>query len=87
MNMNISNISRTPVRRDEITGRRYEELDPLLTLHREMNRLFSEVFYGSFQEFDAKPFGFDRAGRRRFSYRRNASSWEPPERANSPART
>jgi HSP20 family protein len=61
MNMNIYHQSRIPVGRGGIPGRGNEELDPLLTLHREMNRLFGEVFYGSFQEPDAKPFGFDRA--------------------------
>ena len=45
-----------------VTARR-EEANPFLTLHREMNRLFDDVFRG----FDASPFGsersfFDRAG-------------------------
>jgi HSP20 family protein len=61
MNMNISNQSRIPVGRGEIPGRRNEELNPLLTLHREMNRMFDDVFRGAFQDPDTKPFGFDRA--------------------------
>jgi HSP20 family protein len=65
MNMNmrelIPNRSRIPVGHGESPGRFNEEFDPLLTLHREMNRLFGEVFYGSFRDPDAKPFGFDRA--------------------------
>jgi HSP20 family protein len=40
----------------EITARRDEERDPFLTLHREMNRLFDDVFRG----FDLTPFGTDR---------------------------
>ena len=36
----------------EITGSRGEELNPFLTLHREMNRLFDDVFRG----FDLPPF-------------------------------
>ncbi len=41
--------SRVPVRRGE-------ERAPFLPLHREMNRLFDDVFRG----FDVAPFGFDR---------------------------
>jgi HSP20 family protein len=40
----------------EISVRRSEEANPLLTLHREMNRLFDDVFRG----FDAAPFASDR---------------------------
>ena len=40
-------------RRREVTSRRGEELNPFLTLHREMNRLFDEVVRG----FDVAPFG------------------------------
>jgi HSP20 family protein len=39
----------------EVTVRR-EEVNPFLALHREMNRLFDDVFRG----FDLAPFGFDR---------------------------
>jgi HSP20 family protein len=39
-----------------MTVRRGEELNPLLTLHREMNRLFDEVVRG----FDLAPFSTDR---------------------------
>ena len=39
-------------RRDVTAGRR-EELNPFLTLHREMNRLFDDVFRG----FELAPFG------------------------------
>ena len=35
---------------------RGEELSPFMTLHREMNRLFEDVFRG----FDVTPFGSDR---------------------------
>jgi HSP20 family protein len=46
----------------DVTVRRGEEFTPFLTLHREMNRLFDDVFRG----FDLSPFGagdrlFDRA--------------------------
>ena len=37
----------------DVTVRRSEEQNPLLTLHREMNRLFDDVFRG----FDLAPFG------------------------------
>jgi HSP20 family protein len=40
----------------EMTVRRGEEFNPFLTLHREMNRLFDDVFRG----FDLAPFGTDR---------------------------
>jgi HSP20 family protein len=40
----------------EVAGRRGEELNPFLTLHREMNRLFDNAFRG----FDLAPFGSDR---------------------------
>jgi HSP20 family protein len=36
--------------------RRGEEANPLLTLHREMNRVLNDVFHG----FNLVPFGFDR---------------------------
>src|SRR6184192_4188467 len=39
----------------DVTVRR-EESNPFLALHREMNRLFDDVFRG----FDLAPFGFDR---------------------------
>jgi HSP20 family protein len=41
----------------DVTVRRGEEANPFLALHREMNRLFDDVFRG----FDLTPFGFDRA--------------------------
>jgi HSP20 family protein len=41
----------------EVSVRRNEEMTPFLTLHREMNRLFDEVFRG----FDLTPFGSDRS--------------------------
>jgi HSP20 family protein len=37
----------------DVTVRRAEEPNPFLTLHREMNRLFDDVFRG----FDLSPFG------------------------------
>ena len=40
----------------EISGRRDEEPHPILSLHREMNRLFEDVFRG----FDLSPFSMDR---------------------------
>jgi HSP20 family protein len=40
----------------EIIGRRDEEPHPILSLHREMNRLFEDVFRG----FDLSPFSMDR---------------------------
>jgi HSP20 family protein len=40
----------------EMTVHRGEELNPFLALHREMNRLFDDVFRG----FDLAPFGSDR---------------------------
>ncbi len=49
--------SRVPVRRGE-------ERAPFLPLHREMNRLFDDVFRG----FDVAPFGFDRVFDRAWSW-------------------
>jgi HSP20 family protein len=40
----------------DVAVSRGEEFNPFLTLHREMNRLFDEVFRG----FDLAPFGSDR---------------------------
>jgi HSP20 family protein len=40
----------------DLTARRSEEVNPFLTLHREMNRLFDDVFRG----FDLTPFGSGR---------------------------
>ena len=40
----------------DVTVRRGEETNPFLALHREMNRLFDDVFRG----FDLTPVGFDR---------------------------
>ena len=42
----------------DVTVRRGEEVNPFLTLHREMNRLFDDVFRG----FDLAPFGSARGG-------------------------
>jgi HSP20 family protein len=39
----------------DMTVRRGEDFDPFLTLHREMNRVFDDVFRG----FDLTPFGTD----------------------------
>src|SRR5207253_11437529 len=43
-------------RAHDVTVRRGDEANPLLALHREMNRLFDDVFRG----FDLTLFGFDR---------------------------
>jgi HSP20 family protein len=40
----------------EVSGRRDEEPHPILSLHRQMNRLFEDVFRG----FDLSPFSMDR---------------------------
>ena len=40
----------------EVSGRRDEVSHPILSLHREMNRLFEDVFRG----FDLSPFSMDR---------------------------
>ena len=40
----------------DVSGRRDEEPHPILSLHREMNRLFEDVFRG----FDLSPFNMDR---------------------------
>jgi HSP20 family protein len=40
----------------EMTVHRREELNPFMTLHREMNRMFDDVF----RSFDLAPFGSDR---------------------------
>ena len=40
----------------DIAVRRGDDVNPFLTLHREMNRLFDDVFRG----FDLAPFGSDR---------------------------
>jgi len=41
----------------DVTTRRGDDINPFLTLHREMNRLFDDVFRG----FDVTPLGTDRA--------------------------
>jgi HSP20 family protein len=46
----------------DVSVHRGDELNPFFTLHREMNRLFDDVFHG----FDLAPFGFSE----RFSDRR-----------------
>jgi HSP20 family protein len=48
----------------DVTVRRGEEANPLLALHREVNRLFDDVFHG----FDLARFGFDRGFDRAFSW-------------------
>jgi HSP20 family protein len=48
----------------EVAVRRGEEATPFLTLHREMNRLFDDVFRG----FDISPFGSDRSFDRPMSW-------------------
>ena len=48
-----------PLGRGQFSMRRDDEKDPLLTLHREMNRLFEEVFRGAFYEPAAAPSGTD----------------------------
>jgi HSP20 family protein len=53
--------NRMPVGRREIPGRRNEEIEPLWTLHREVNRLFDDVFRGSFHDRDAERFGSHQA--------------------------
>src|SRR6185436_1708573 len=54
-------IPRNNNRGRELTVRRGDETNPVLTLHREMNRLFDDAFRG----FDLAPFGnrrfFDQA--------------------------
>jgi HSP20 family protein len=45
-----------PWNRGRTDVRRADEANPFLTLHREMNRLFDDVFRG----FDMSPFGSDR---------------------------
>jgi HSP20 family protein len=52
----------------EVSVRRGEETMPFLALHREMNRLFDDVFRG----FDIAPFGSDRSIER-------ATSWPSME--------
>jgi HSP20 family protein len=49
-----------PLGRGEFPVRRNDEMDPLLTFHREMNRLFEEVFRGAFYEPAAAPLGIER---------------------------
>jgi HSP20 family protein len=57
MEANMSVKDLVPWKRErDITVRRGEEASPFLALHREMNRLFDDVFRG----FDLTPFGFDR---------------------------
>ena len=51
--------SRMPLSRDFLVHRN-DEMDPLLTLHREMNRVFEEVFRGAF--YDPATVPFDRHG-------------------------
>jgi HSP20 family protein len=48
----------------ELTASRGEELNPFLTLHREMNRLFDDAFRG----FDLAPFGGSRGFERTMSW-------------------
>ena len=48
----------------DVAVRRSEEVNPFLTLHREMNRLFDDVFRG----FDMTPLGTDRLFDRPFGW-------------------
>ena len=48
----------------DVVVRRGEDTNPFLALHREMNRLFDDVFRG----FDLAPFGFDRRFDRIFGW-------------------
>jgi HSP20 family protein len=48
----------------DVSVRRGKEANPFLALHREMNRLFDDVFHG----FDLAPFGFDRGFDRVFGW-------------------
>jgi len=48
----------------DVVVRRGEDTNPFLALHREMNRLFDDVFRG----FDLAPFGFDRRFDRTFGW-------------------
>jgi HSP20 family protein len=53
--------SHMPIARNQIPGYRDEEIGPLLTLHREMNRLFDDVWHGWSRDYSAAaPSGFDR---------------------------
>jgi HSP20 family protein len=57
MEVTMSVRDLVPVKRGrDVTVRRGEEANPFLALHREMNRLFDDVFRG----FDVAPFGVDR---------------------------
>jgi HSP20 family protein len=57
MEVTMSVRDLVPVKRGrDATVRRGEEANPFLALHREMNRLFDDVFRG----FDVAPFGVDR---------------------------
>jgi HSP20 family protein len=49
-----------PLGRGEFSVRRNDEMDPLLTFHREMNRLFEEVYRSAFYEPTATPLGMER---------------------------
>jgi HSP20 family protein len=51
-------------RGSDVTVRRGEETNPFLALHREMNRLFDDVFRG----FDVAPFALDRGFNRGFGW-------------------
>jgi HSP20 family protein len=51
-------------RSHDLTTRRGGEFNPFVTLHREMNRLFDDVFRG----FDLTPFGSDRFFDRRVGW-------------------
>jgi len=51
----VPNRSQMPLSR-EFLMRRNDEMDPLLTLHREMNRVFEEVFRGAFYDPAIVPF-------------------------------
>jgi HSP20 family protein len=60
----VSEISFPGTGGRDVSVRRGKEANPFLALHREMNRLFDDVFHG----FDLAPFGFDRGFDRAFSW-------------------
>jgi HSP20 family protein len=47
-------------RRGEVPARGVEELNPFFAFHREVSRLFDDVFRGFFRGFDIAPFRLDR---------------------------
>jgi HSP20 family protein len=43
----------------ELRTRHHEEIDPLLMLHRRVNKLFDDIFRGALHDSDVTPFGFN----------------------------